>query len=71
MDVILVLVGLGIAMWALSALFSPPKKHKDFSLHDRDQETLGGGDTPDLSKLELEEKEQKRKKHEARRLTPS
>jgi len=47
-------------------LFSPPKKHKDFSLHDRDQATiraLGGSGTPDLSKLEPEETEQKRNKH--------
>ena len=65
MDVILALVSLGIVIWALSALLSPPKKHKKFSLHDRDQATiraLGGSATPDLSKLEPEEKEMKRKK---------
>ncbi|OGW53051.1 MAG: hypothetical protein A2Y81_09230 [Nitrospirae bacterium RBG_13_43_8] len=65
MDVILALVSLGIVIWALSALLSPPKKHKEFSLHDRDQATiraLGGSGTPDLSKLEPEEKEMKRKK---------
>ena len=39
MEIILVLAGLGIAIWALSALFSPPKKHKDFTLHDRDEAT--------------------------------
>jgi hypothetical protein len=61
MDVILVLVGLEIVIWALYSLFSPPKKHKHFSLHDRDQATLGVGDTPDLSKLELEDKEKKEK----------
>jgi hypothetical protein len=68
MDVILVLVGLGIVIWALSSLLSPPKKHKDFSLHDRDDATsraLGGGGVPDLSKLEPEEKEQKSKKHKS------
>lgn len=66
MDVILALAGLGIAIWALCALFSPPKKHKDFSLHDRDQATsraLGGGGVPDLSKLEPEEIEQTSKKY--------
>jgi hypothetical protein len=41
-DVILVLVSLGIVIWALSALLSPPKKHKEFSLHDRDQATIRG-----------------------------
>jgi len=59
-DVILALAGLGIIIWALSALFSPPRKHKDFSLHDRDDATsraLGGGGVPDLSKLEPEERE--------------
>jgi hypothetical protein len=64
-DIILALAGLGIAIWALSALFSPPKKHKDFSLHDRDQATsraLGGGGVPDLSKLEPEEIEKASKK---------
>lgn len=66
MDVILTLVGLALLIWALTSLFSPPKKHKDFSLHDRDDATsraLGGGGVPDLSKLEPEEREQKRKKH--------
>ncbi len=65
MDVILALVGLGIVIWALSALLSPPKRHKEFSLHDRDQATiraLGGSGIPDLSKLEPEEKEIKRRK---------
>jgi hypothetical protein len=65
-DVILTLAGLGVVIWALYALFSPPKKHKDFSLHDRNQATsraLGGSGTPDLSKLEPEEKEPKREKH--------
>jgi hypothetical protein len=48
-------------------LLSPLKKHKEFSLYDRDQATiraLGGSGTPDLSKLEPEEKEMKRKKDE-------
>ncbi len=66
MDVILALVGLGVLIWALSSLFSPPKKHKEFSLHDRDDATsraLGGGGVPDLSKLEPKETEQKTEKH--------
>jgi len=65
-DVILALVGLGVLIWAFSSLFSPPKKHKDFLLHDRDEATsraLGGGGVPDLSKLEPAETEQKGKKH--------
>jgi hypothetical protein len=65
-DVILALVGLGVLIWALSSLFSPPKKQKDFSLHDRDDATsraLGGGGVPDLSKLEPDEREQERRKH--------
>jgi hypothetical protein len=65
MDVILVLVGLGVLIWALTSLFSPPKKHKDFSLHDQDNATsraLGGGGMPDLSKLEPDEREQKKHK---------
>ncbi len=48
-------------------MLSPLKKHKEFSLYDRDQATiraLGGSGTPDLSKLEPEEKEMKRKKDE-------
>ena len=65
MEIILLLVGLGIVIWALSALFSPPKKHKDFTLHDRDEATaraLGGGSgPPDLSELEPIMKEQKKK----------
>ena len=68
MDIILALVGLGIVVWALSALFSPPRKHKDFSLHDRDDATsraLGGGGVPDLSKLEPEEREAKKRKHDS------
>jgi len=44
---------------------SPPKKHKDFTLHDRDEATaraLGGGSGPaDLSKLEPNMKEQERR----------
>jgi hypothetical protein len=63
-DVILPLVGLGIVLWALSALLSPPKRHKEFSLHDQDQATiraLGGSGIPDLSKLEPEEKKIKKK----------
>jgi hypothetical protein len=39
-DVILALVGLGALIWAFSSLFSPAKKHKEFSLHDRDQATM-------------------------------
>jgi len=65
-DVILALVGLGVLIWAFSSLFYPPKKHKDFSLHDRDNATsraLGGGGVPDLSKLEPEEIKEKGKKH--------
>ena len=64
-DVILAVVGLGIVIGALSALLPPRKKHKEFSLHDRDQATiraLGGSGIPDLSKLEPEENEIKRKK---------
>jgi hypothetical protein len=67
-DGILALVGLGIVIWAFFSLLSPPKKQKDFSLHDRDDATsraLGGGGVPDLSKLEPEEKEQKRKEHKS------
>ena len=55
MDVILALVSLGIMIWALSALLYPPKKYKEFSLHDRDQATirpLGESSIPDLLKLE-------------------
>lgn len=69
MEIILGLAGLGIAIWALSSLFSPPKKHKDFTLHDRDEATsraLGGGSgPPDLSKLEPEEMEQRRNWHKS------
>lgn len=67
MEIILALAGLGIAIWAISSLFSPPRKHKDFTLHDRDKATaraLGGGSgPPDLSELEPTVKEQQRKKH--------
>jgi hypothetical protein len=66
MDIILSLVGLGVVIGAFYFLFSPPRKHKDFSLHDRDEATsraLGGGGVPDLSKLEPEEIEEKRPKH--------
>jgi len=46
MDVILAVVGLVVLIWALSFLLSPPMKHKEFSLHDRDDATsraLDGG----------------------------
>jgi hypothetical protein len=53
----------------MTLLFSPPKKHKDFTLHDRDEAASralsGGSGPPDLSKLEPAVKEQKRKKHRA------
>lgn len=65
MEFILALVGLGIAIWAISSLFSPPRKRKDFALHDRDEATsraLGGSAPPDLSEIEPTVKEQKRKK---------
>jgi hypothetical protein len=45
-------------------LLSPLKKHKEFSVYDRDQATiraLGRSGTPDLSKLEPEKKEMKKK----------
>lgn|GEM_PF-2590920 len=65
MDILLALVGLGVTIWAISTLFSPPKKHKDFTLHDRDEATaraLGGGSgPPDLSELEPTAREEKRK----------
>ena len=67
MEFILAVVGLGIVIWALSSLFSPPKKHKDFTLHDRDEATaraLGGGSgPPDLSKLEPTVTEEEHRKH--------
>ena len=57
MDVILALGDLGIAIGALSALLPPREKHKEFSLHNRDQSTirvLGRSGISDLSKLESE-----------------
>ncbi len=66
MEFILALAGLGIAIWAISSLFSLPKKRKDFTLRDRDQATsraLGGSAPPDLSELEPTVKEEKQKLH--------
>jgi hypothetical protein len=64
MDYLLALVGLGVIVWALSALFSPPKKHKTFSLKDqRDamHRALGGNRPPDASDVEpLDPKERER-----------
>jgi len=54
MDVILALIGLGIIAGAFSVLFSPPKKHKDFSLTDQNDAThraLGGSRPPDTSDI--------------------
>ncbi len=65
MEFILALAGIGIAIWAISSVFSPPRKRKDFTLRDRDEATsraLGGSAPPDLSELEPTVKEQRRKK---------
>jgi hypothetical protein len=66
-DILLALAGLAIAIWAFLTLYSPPKKHKDITLHDRDEATaraLGGGSgPPDLSKLEPMVREEKRRRH--------
>jgi len=53
-DAIWALIGLGIVVWALSALFSPPKKHKDFTLTDQNDAThraLGGSRPLDASDI--------------------
>jgi hypothetical protein len=35
MEAIFVIIGIGAIIWAFSALFSPPKKHKGFSYKDQ------------------------------------
>jgi hypothetical protein len=65
-DILLAVAGLGIVIWALASMFTPPKKHKDFTLHDRDEATaraLGGGSgPPDVTKLEPTATEDKHKR---------
>ena len=46
------LVGLGLVMWAVYVLFTPPKKHKSYTLTDQNEATsraLGGSRPPDAS----------------------
>ncbi len=50
MDVIWAIVGLCVVICAFTYFFSPPKKHKDFSLSDQRKATsrvLGGDAPPD------------------------
>jgi len=64
-QIILALVGVGIAVWALSSLFSPPKKHKDFSDRDRLEATTsygGSGTPPELPTPDVPEKKQHKHK---------
>ena len=55
MEIILASVGLGIVVWALVSMFSPPNKHKDFSDRDRPEATSramgGSGAPPELPTL--------------------
>lgn len=60
MEAILALVGLGIVVWALTSLFAPPKKHKDFSDRDRLEATSramgGSGAPPEVPTPDIPEK---------------
>jgi uncharacterized membrane protein YfcA len=65
-DFIPIVIAVAVVILGFYALWRPPKKHKEFSLHDRDEATIrtfGGSGIPDLSELEPNEKETKRKKH--------
>jgi len=58
------LIGL-LALFLIFALWSPPKKHRDYSLSDQQQATsraLGGSGPPDVSQLKPTEQKFRRKK---------
>lgn len=68
-DFILISATVALVILAFYALWKPPKKHKDFSLQDRDNATiraLGGSGIPDISQLNPEEQKphpERHKKH--------
>ena len=54
MDFILAMIGFGVVVWALSAFFSPPGKHKDFTFRDQQKATsraMGGDAPPDANDI--------------------
>jgi len=64
-DILIVIAGIALLIWIIRTVSSPPKKHKDMSLHDQQKATsraLGGSGPPDLSELEHTEENKKRKK---------
>ena len=65
-DFVLISAVVVLAILAFYGLWSPPKKHKDYSLSDQQQATsryLGGGGTTDLLDIKPGEQKPKRKKH--------
>jgi hypothetical protein len=63
LDFIWVLIGVAIIIFALYALFSPPKKHKDFTFSDQRKATgraLGGNAPPDASDVIPQEYKKKK-----------
>jgi len=64
-EFILIVAGLALGILGFYALWNPPAKHKDFSLHDQSEAAIragGGSGLPDLS--QLEPREQKKRKQQ-------
>jgi hypothetical protein len=64
-ELILIAASVVLGILGFYALWNPPRKHKEFSLHDQNEAAIrarGGSGMPDLSQLEPREQKTKRRK---------